>query len=101
MNVIACRPIPMDSMLYLRRAAQPMTGGASVSDIIPLILTFLPLLILFFLFVVPILFGFAWMRIDADHYRQPGVLWALLTIPLGWLTVLVYLAMRSTWSRSI
>ena len=64
------------------------------------ILTFLPLLGLFFLFVVPILFGFAWIRPDADRYGQPGALWALLTIPLGWLTVLVYVAMRSTWSRS-
>ena len=64
------------------------------------ILTFLPLLGLFFLFVVPILFGFAWIRPDADRYGQPGALWALLTIPLGWLTVLVYVAMRSMWSRS-
>ncbi len=71
-----------------------------MSDTTMLILTYIPLLGLFFLFVVPILFGFAWIRIDADRWGQPGVLWALLTIPLGWLAVLVYLAIRSTWSRS-
>jgi hypothetical protein len=71
-----------------------------VNDITLLILTYVPLLVLFFLFVVPILVGFAWIRIDADRSGQPGILWALLTIPLGWLAVLVYLAIRSTWSRS-
>ncbi|HEU4782511.1 MAG TPA: hypothetical protein VFS83_04145 [Ktedonobacterales bacterium] len=46
-------------------------------------------------FLPPILIGFFWMRRDADGRGQPGLLWALLTIPLSWVAVLVYLAVRA------
>ena len=35
------------------------------------------------------------MRRDADRRGQPGLLWALLTIPLSWVAVLVYLVVRA------
>jgi hypothetical protein len=54
-------------------------------DLIPLLIIFAP----------PILVGFLWIRPDADTRGQPGLLWALLTIPLTWVAVLVYLVMRS------
>jgi hypothetical protein len=57
-------------------------------------LFFLPM---FFLIVnaIPILVGFIWIRADADHSGQPGILWAVLTIPFGWLALLVYLVVRA------
>jgi hypothetical protein len=45
--------------------------------------------------VVPWIVGFAYMRPDANRRGQPGTLWALLTLPLSWLAVLVYLAVRA------
>jgi len=45
--------------------------------------------------VIPIIIGFFWMWQDANRRGQVGWLWALLTIPFGWITVLVYLALRS------
>lgn len=54
---------------------------------------------LFLMFVVgsllPIALGFLWMRSDADARGQPGLVWALLTIPFAWVAVLVYLIVRS------
>ena len=46
-------------------------------------------------FLPPIFIGFFWMRRDADRRGQPGLLWALLTIPLSWVAVLVYLVVRA------
>lgn len=46
-------------------------------------------------FIVPILLGFFWIRPDANTRGQPGLLWALLTIPLSWIAVLVYLVVRA------
>ncbi len=46
-------------------------------------------------FLVPILIGFLWMRRDADMRGQPGLLWALLTIPLSWVAVLAYVVVRA------
>ncbi|HEU5348682.1 MAG TPA: hypothetical protein VFU63_08730 [Ktedonobacterales bacterium] len=43
----------------------------------------------------PILIGFLWMRREADTRGQPGLLWALLTIPLNWVAVLAYLVVRA------
>lgn len=53
--------------------------------------------LLFFVIVyaIPIIVGFTWVRTDANRSGQPGILWALLTIPFGWLAVLVYLAIRA------
>jgi hypothetical protein len=52
--------------------------------------------LVFFLliYLVPIIVSFAWVRPDADRSGQPGVLWAVLSIPFGWLPVLVYVAIR-------
>lgn len=61
----------------------PFTG-VHFYDLIPL-LFLLP----------PILIGFFWMRRDADTRGQPGLLWALLTIPLSWIAVLAYLVVRA------
>ena len=51
-------------------------------------------LIFVFTTFAPIIVGFFWMWEDANRRRQPGWLWALLTIPFGWLTVVVYLILR-------
>jgi hypothetical protein len=57
---------------------------------------FLPVCAYFiFGFIIPIILGFTWIRPDADRSGQPGGLWAVLTIPFGWITVLVYVAIRS------
>jgi hypothetical protein len=56
---------------------------------------FLPLFFLIVVYSIPILLGFIWVRVDADRSGQPGILWALLTIPFGWLALLVYLAVRA------
>jgi hypothetical protein len=47
------------------------------------------------MYLIPIILGFTWIRLDADRSGQPGGLWAVLTIPFGWLTVLVYVAIRA------
>ena len=44
--------------------------------------------------ISPWFIGFLWMLPDADKHDQPGLIWALVTIPLGWLAVLVYLSLR-------
>ena len=46
-------------------------------------------------FLLPIALGFTFVRADADRLGQPGWLWALLTIPLGWLALLAYLIVRA------
>jgi hypothetical protein len=58
-------------------------------------------LMLFMATVLPILIGFIWIRPDANRRGQPGVLWALLTIPLSWLAVLVYLIVRALTEPAI
>lgn len=54
-------------------------------EIIPLLFFVLP----------PALVGFLWMRPDANTRGQPGILWALLTIPLSWVAVLAYVVVRA------
>lgn len=49
--------------------------------------------------VVPWAIGFTYLRRDADRRGQPGWLWALLTLPLGWLAILGYLIARSLDGR--
>ncbi|HEU0026360.1 MAG TPA: hypothetical protein VFQ25_04530 [Ktedonobacterales bacterium] len=55
-----------------------------------------------FLFIagwlLPVILGFTTVRADADRRGQPGWLWALLTIPFGWLTILIYVAIRAATS---
>jgi hypothetical protein len=46
-------------------------------------------------FLVPIVIGFAYVLPDANRRGQPGWLWAVLTIPLGWIALLAYLVVRS------
>lgn len=43
----------------------------------------------------PVIIGFTWVWPDAARRGQPGWLWALLTIPLGWLALIAYLVARS------
>ncbi|HZC06619.1 MAG TPA: hypothetical protein VE338_13370 [Ktedonobacterales bacterium] len=50
--------------------------------------------VLAFLFILPIIVGALWVAPDATRRGQPGWLWALLTIPFGWLAVIVYAALR-------
>jgi hypothetical protein len=51
-------------------------------------------------YLIPIIVGFTWIRVDADRSGQPGILWAVLSIPFGWLSVLVYLALRTIRTSS-
>ena len=60
-------------------------------DIIPVLSSLLFILV----FLVPIGIGFTWLRSDANRIRQPGILWAILTIPFGWLILLAYLIVRA------
>ncbi|MGE5333424.1 MAG: hypothetical protein ACM3N4_01875 [Nitrososphaerota archaeon] len=61
-----------------------MAFGIHWFDLFPLIF-FLP----------PILIGFLWMRPDANTRGQPGLIWAILTIPLSWVAVLAYVVVRA------
>lgn len=45
--------------------------------------------------VLPWVIGFTFVRVDADRHGQPGWLWAVLTLPLGWLAILGYLIVRA------
>lgn len=60
----------------------------------PYMLPFPPITTIF-TFVVPVLAGALWIWRDANRRGQPGVIWALLTLPLGWFTVLAYLVVRT------
>jgi hypothetical protein len=46
--------------------------------------------------LIPIILGFTFVRADADRHGQPGWLWAVLTIPFGWLVILIYAIIRAT-----
>lgn len=52
------------------------------------------LMFLAFIFVLPIILGFTFVRSDANRLGQPGWLWAALSIPLGWLALLIYAILR-------
>lgn len=45
--------------------------------------------------LIPVFVGFLWIRPDANTRGQPGLLWALLTLPLNWFAVLTYLVVRA------
>lgn len=50
--------------------------------------------------LAPIIVGFTFVRMDADRMGQPGWLWALLTIPLGWMAILGYVIVRAVTARN-
>lgn len=52
------------------------------------------LLILLVIWVIPITIGFRYIRPDADRIGQPGIIWALLTIPFSWLAIVFYLVVH-------
>lgn len=52
-----------------------------------------------FFVLLPIVLGFTVVRRDANRLGEPGWVWALLTIPLGWLTVLAYVVTRALLPR--
>lgn len=45
--------------------------------------------------IIPWIIGFAYVLPDANRRGQPGWLWAVLTLPLGWIALLAYLIVRS------
>ncbi len=45
--------------------------------------------------LIPIIVGFTMVRQDADRLGQPGILWAALTIPFGWLAILAYVIVHA------
>ncbi len=53
------------------------------------------LVVLVCVFFAPIALGFTVVRGDANRLGQPGWLWAMLTIPFGWLALLVYSIVRA------
>ena len=53
---------------------------------------------LFAIWLLPIILGFTVVRADANRQGQPGWLWAVLTIPFSWLTILIYVAIRAATS---
>ena len=52
------------------------------------------LVFVFVVFLLPIILGFTFVRSDANRIGQPGWLWGVLTIPLGWLPLLIYAILR-------
>lgn len=50
--------------------------------------------LLVMLTLIPFLIGLFWMLPDANRKGKRGWIWALATVPFGWLTVLVYMFNR-------
>ncbi len=46
-------------------------------------------------FVLPWVIAVTWVRADANRHGQPGWLWVVAALPLGWLAVLAYLIVRA------
>ena len=57
------------------------------------------LLVLILAFLLPIVLGFTVVRADANRAGQSGWIWGVLTIPLGWLTILAYVIVRALMPR--
>ena len=51
------------------------------------------------IFLLPIILGFTVVRADAHRMGEQGWVWALMTIPLGWLTILAYVVVRALLPR--
>jgi hypothetical protein len=76
----------------MKEAAMETVGinaGSVIAQIIALVVIFL----------LPIILGFTVVRADARRLGEPGWVWALLTIPLGWLTILAYIVVRALLPR--
>jgi hypothetical protein len=43
---------------------------------------------------LPLIIDFRYVRPDADSLGQPGIIWALLSIPFSWLAILLYVVVR-------
>jgi hypothetical protein len=54
-----------------------------------------PCMFALFFLVAPWIVAFTWMQPDANRRGQPGVVWALGALPLGWLAILAYLVTRT------
>lgn len=54
---------------------------------------------LIFFLILPVILGFTIVRADARRLGEPGWVWALMTIPLGWLTILAYVVARALLPR--
>ncbi len=52
------------------------------------------LYILLMIWGLPLIVGFRYVRPDADRIGQPGIVWALLTIPFSWLAIVLYVLVR-------
>ena len=52
------------------------------------------LIVLIVVWILPLIVGFRYVRPDADRIGQPGIVWALLTIPFSWLAIVFYLVVR-------
>jgi hypothetical protein len=52
------------------------------------------LIILLMIWGLPLIIGFRYVRPDADSLGQPGIIWALLSIPFSWLAILLYVVVR-------
>jgi hypothetical protein len=66
-----------------------INAGSLIAQVIALVVIFL----------LPIILGFTVVRADARRLGEPGWAWALMTIPLGWLTILAYLVVRALLPR--
>jgi fumarate reductase subunit D len=76
----------------MKEAAMETVGinaGSVIAQIIALVVIFL----------LPIILGFTVVRADARRLGEPGWVWALMTIPLGWLTILAYIVVRALLPR--
>lgn len=69
-----------------------LSPGFNVAALVAQIIALLVIL-------VPIVLGFTVVRPDANRLGEPGWVWALLTIPLGWLAILAYVVTRALLPR--
>ncbi|HEX9068444.1 MAG TPA: hypothetical protein VF807_06715 [Ktedonobacterales bacterium] len=49
--------------------------------------------------LIPVIIGLTYVRADAKRRGQPGWLWALASVFLGWIAVLTYLIVRAFTSQ--
>jgi hypothetical protein len=56
---------------------------------------FAPLVLLW---LIPVIIGFTYVRVDANRRGQPGWLWGVLAIPFDWLAILAYVVTRAVAS---
>jgi hypothetical protein len=76
-----------------KKEATVMTIGINVMSLIAQFVAFA------LIFLLPIILGFTVVRADARRLGEQGWVWALMTIPLGWLTILAYIVVRALLPR--